>query len=174
MKRLFILATGSLLLAVYVCIAGLGSNSEKSKYDSTMPGETYFVCWSNINGQTSISITNSETEIWFPTKVKVYNSDMMGTTSTLDHIIVIPTYVYASDTVTTNDSGTVTTNHFHGAVTNTTFTYITNRLCTITNTTAATLTATDRDLVNEYISKYDVLVWSFQQSNGWFNIIGKR
>ena len=173
MKRLLILSIISLCLALVMAYGGTNVVNCKV-YNSTLPGETYFVSWSNANGRTTVTYTNKESSMWYPLKIGVYNSDKMNTTTTVDLVTVLQSDLFADDTVTTNDAGFVTTNHFHGAITNTTYTYITNRLCTITNTTSATYSETITDLSNQYVLYGDKIIWGLQQSNCWLKIIGNR
>lgn len=170
MKKLFVLSIASLILAVVFAFG-----VEKKVYNSTLPGETYFVRWDHTNYTSTVTLTNKESEMWYPSKVAVYFVTATKGTTTLERITVIATDVLASDTVTTNDSGTVTTNHFHGAVTNTTYAYLTNTLCTITNVDTANYSETVTDLSNMYIQKNDVLKWTFDPTNDvYFCTVGNR
>jgi hypothetical protein len=170
MKKLFILSIASLILAV-----AFAFGVEKKVYNTTLPGETYFIRWDHTNYTSTVTLTNKESEMWYPSKVGVYYVTASKGTTTLERITVIATDVIASDTVTTNDSGTVTTNHFHGAVTNTTYAYLTNTLCTITNDTAANYSEATADMLNMYIQRNDVLRWTFlPTSDVYFCTIGNR
>lgn len=161
---------------IVCCVIALVSIADESKqYGSTQPGETYFVKWTYTNNSTSAIFTNKEAEMWYPSKVKVHYTTAAATTTTLDHITVIPKYLTKADTVTTNDDGLVVTNHFHGSITNTTYTYLTNRLCTITNTASANQYDSGFNLTDEYIRYGDILLWTLQDTNGcWLGITGKR
>ncbi len=171
MKKLIALSVAALLLAVLFVFGD--SEIEKKQYGSTMPGQTYFVGWSNVAAVSSLVYTNKEIEMWYPAKISLWYTDGIAATSTLDLVTTISTDHYPDDTVTTNDSGTVVTNHWHGNITNTTYTYITNRICTLTN--AANTIAqypidvnTELKLKNVYIQKGDILRWTFGQTSSLF------
>ena len=174
MKRIISLSVISLLIAVFAFAI------EKKQYGSTLPGETYFVSWSNVASLSSLVYTNKEIEMWYPARISLWYTDGIAATSTLDLVTTISTDHYPDDTVTTNESGTVITNHWHGNITNTTYQYITNRLCTLTN--AANTIAywpldigTDSRLKNTYIQKGDILKWTFGQTSSLFyGFVGKR
>lgn len=178
MKRLIWISTTALILAVFFAFGD--SEIEKKQYGSTMPGQTYFVGWSNVAAVSSVVYTNNEIEMWYPTKIKIWFIDPIAATSTLDHVSVISTFWYPTNTVTTNASGTYTTNYWHGSITNTTYTYVTNRLCTITNTSGSIgqwpLDAnTKAKLEDQYIQKGDILIWTLGQTNNvMLGIVGKR
>jgi hypothetical protein len=169
MKRFFV------SILTFISIYVFSGAAESKQYGSTLPGETYFVKWTSSAGVSVVTQENNEAEMWFPSKIKVHYVTADESTTTVDHVTVIPFYVIAPDTVTTNDSGTVTTNHFHGAVTNTTYSYLTNRLCTITNTASASMKINIVDLSNEYVRKGDKIIWGIGNTNScWFGITGKR
>lgn len=175
MKRLIAFSVLALSLASF-----LAFGIEKKQYGSTMPGQTYFVSWSNVAEASSCVYTNKEIEMWYPVKISLWYTDGIAATSTLDLVSVITTDIIAADTITTNDSGTVTTNHFHGAVTNTTYQYITNRICTLTNAANAIVqypigADAESKLKNVYVQKGDIWRWTFGQTSSlFFGLVGKR
>jgi len=175
MKR-FIALSIALILLVASFVFGI----EKKQYGSTMPGQTYFVSWSNVAATSTCVYTNKEIEMWYPTKVSLWYTDGIIATSTLDLVSVITTDIIAADTVTTNDGGVVSTNHFHGAVTNTTYQYITNRICTLTNAANAIVqypvgVDAESKLKNVYVLKGDIFRWTFGQTSSlFFGLVGKR
>ena len=167
MKKLLIFSIYAFISTVYIAFG-----AEHKQYGTTMSEDLYFISWSNVTQTSSVTYTNKEIEMWYPAKIKIYNTSAIGSTGTLDHITVISNSHYPPNTVTTNESGTVSTNYWKGAITNTTYTYLTNRLCTITNSASFNLAEFSSD---QYIQKGDIIVWNFSQTNDvWFGIVAHR